>query len=416
MAELRFAAYMSKPIRRGPLVEVICRLVAESSQGQSKEGEQAQGGVVPMRKKISSVVASRLSLANGAVSVLVVEDNEVNRQVLSAFLRQSSFRVVEAVNGAEALQRLEEKVDVVLMDIHMPVLDGISAMRIMKEKGCSVPVVVVTADVTEENRIKCEEAGAVKVLLKPINLKQLDEVLTAVLAPVGESLKVCLIADMVETSRSFAAHIVQKICGPDMRILFASTGVEAIQVVNEHSLEFVLIDLKVEGVETTRRIRELDSSVKIFGVTGSRDTETVQMCKKAGMNEILLKPLKLEDLSRVIRPHHVETETPQLFDGSFLEDVDEDFRRSLLADWKASLTDNASAMKRHIDGNDWAALEKTAHSAKGAAAQIGACLISNIAKEIEFEAKKHPPTPFRLYKCLDELSLAMEETFRHLYV
>jgi PAS domain S-box-containing protein len=414
-AERRFAAYMSKPIRRGPLLQVICRLVSESRPEQGVgEGEEVVE-LVPGRKK-SSVAA------NGEVSVLVVEDNDVNRLVLSAFLRQINYRVIEAVNGAEALEKLSEKIDVVLMDIHMPVLDGISAMRIMKEKGYSVPVVVITADVTEENRIKCEEVGAVKVLLKPINMKKLDKVLMTVLAPlVAKSLepvaRMCLIADKVETSRSFTAHIVQKICGEKMKVMVASTGLETVQLAKEHRLEFVLIDLKLDGIEAASKIREFDSSVRVFGLSRTRDIDMAQKCKGAGMDDVLVKPLKLEELSRVIGPNRGgDIETAQLFDDSFLEDVDEEFRRSLLKDWKASLIDNAKQMKWQADANDWPALEKTAHSAKGAAAQIGACKISNITKEIEFRAKETAPAKDRLWRCLDELSAAMGETFQHVRV
>jgi HPt (histidine-containing phosphotransfer) domain-containing protein len=72
--------------------------------------------------------------------------------------------------------------------------------------------------------------------------------------------------------------------------------------------------------------------------------------------------------------------------------------------------------QRFCSARDWSNLEKVAHSAKGAAAQIGACKISSIAKEIEFAAKAKDPSERAIASCFDELTRAMEETFEYLTV
>jgi PAS domain S-box-containing protein len=438
VAEFRFAGYMSKPIRRGPLLHVICRLASESKleegtrkveqqitdevkRGEEKRetgkgGERAQENRKVPAKKDSKGREGKLSLAETGVVVLIVEDNDVNRQVLSAFLRQSNYSVIEAVNGAEALEELKRQVpDVVLMDVHMPVLDGINAMRIMKERGHFVPVVVITADVTEDTRKRCEQAGAVKVLLKPIVMKQLDDVLIGVLKQTerSKSVRKCLIADKVETSRLFAAHFVQKICGQDMKVVFATSGAEVAQMIKKHRFEFILMDVKLpdmDGVEAAKAIRAVDLSVMIVGVAGAIDNEALQRCLEAGMDEILVKPIKSDALSLVLERKNT------LFDESFLDDVSTELRESLIDGWKASLISCTNEMSAQIDDRDWRGLERTAHSAKGAAAQIGACRVSEMSKRLEFEAKGETPSQGRSQTLLNELIAATKETFRYLQI
>ncbi|MBB5518810.1 response regulator [Amphiplicatus metriothermophilus] len=104
--------------------------------------------------------------------VLLVEDNIVNRQVVGALLRPLNVDVTEAENGAEALQRLAaERFDIVLMDLHMPVMDGLTATREIRHSGAawaSVPVIAITAAASEEDRRACFAAGINDFLPKPV--------------------------------------------------------------------------------------------------------------------------------------------------------------------------------------------------------------------------------------------------------
>ncbi|GAB4521434.1 MAG: hypothetical protein Kow00133_08400 [Amphiplicatus sp.] len=104
--------------------------------------------------------------------VLLVEDNFVNRKVVSALLRPLNVDVVEAENGAEALERLAaDRFDIVLMDLHMPVMDGLTATREIRDSGAdwaSVPVIAITAAASEDDRRACFAAGINDFLPKPV--------------------------------------------------------------------------------------------------------------------------------------------------------------------------------------------------------------------------------------------------------
>lgn len=115
--------------------------------------------------------------------VLVVEDNAVNRRLADIMLRQFGLTVELAINGKEALNLfLRNKYDLIFMDIHMPVLDGVSAtkemIRIEKEAGSShTPIVALTANVIQEDRDSYLDAGMDGFLAKPIEKNKLETVL-----------------------------------------------------------------------------------------------------------------------------------------------------------------------------------------------------------------------------------------------
>ena len=108
--------------------------------------------------------------------VLVVDDDIKNVFVLSTALEEHGAKVVDAQNGKVALQLLEEKsVDLVLMDIMMPVMDGYTAIRKIRENGHlkKLPVIALTAKALKEDREKCIAAGADDYLAKPVDYEML---------------------------------------------------------------------------------------------------------------------------------------------------------------------------------------------------------------------------------------------------
>ncbi len=119
--------------------------------------------------------------------VLLVDDNSVNRQVVRLFLATIQAKVVEAVNGAEALERLaSEPFDIVLLDIHMPVMDGCEAIRRIRSSDqtwCSLPVIALTADAMEGDRERFVGMGMTDYVAKPIDRRLLLTRIAACMDP-----------------------------------------------------------------------------------------------------------------------------------------------------------------------------------------------------------------------------------------
>jgi signal transduction histidine kinase len=109
-------------------------------------------------------------------TVLVVEDNQVNRKLVRNVLRSKGYRVLEAATGEEALKLLKEQpADVVLMDIQLPVMDGFEVTRRIKADPQlrDLPIVALTAHVGQDDEQRAREAGCVGFLTKPIRLARL---------------------------------------------------------------------------------------------------------------------------------------------------------------------------------------------------------------------------------------------------
>jgi len=110
--------------------------------------------------------------------VLLVDDNDVNREVTGGMLTHLGHRVQLARNGQEAIDALSARIpDVVLMDMQMPVMDGLTATRLIRARGLDVPVIGVTANAFAEDRAACLNAGMDDFLPKPVTAASLSQVL-----------------------------------------------------------------------------------------------------------------------------------------------------------------------------------------------------------------------------------------------
>ncbi len=114
------------------------------------------------------------------VRILVVEDHVLNRQLLLALLNKVNANVTVATQGEEALDLLaqaEEPFDLILMDIQMPVMDGIAATRHIRsdQHFSTLPIIAVTANAMSDERLACFDAGMQDYLIKPLDRKTLYE-------------------------------------------------------------------------------------------------------------------------------------------------------------------------------------------------------------------------------------------------
>jgi signal transduction histidine kinase/CheY-like chemotaxis protein len=166
---LGISAYLLKPIRQSELREAIARVL----------GARESKGAISL--------ITRYSLHDErdpetVLSVLLVEDNLVNQRLATRMLEKRGHRVIVAANGREALETLEKtKFDLVFMDIQMPEMDGIEAVRAIRQNEMGtdrrLPVIALTAHAMKGDREKCLTAGMDDYLPKPIRPQELDEIL-----------------------------------------------------------------------------------------------------------------------------------------------------------------------------------------------------------------------------------------------
>jgi len=184
----------------------ISRMLVESMRGTIKVASRPGAGSrfwfdIPLPVAPDAAGAGRTDLAEGGIAaeasghppmtVLVAEDNDVNRYLLAEIVRRLGHAVVTVENGARAVEYVTapagNPVDLVLMDIQMPVMDGIAATRAIRAwsgAGATVPIHAITADLSEERRADITQGGMNGVLTKPVDMAQLSALLNqTALAP-----------------------------------------------------------------------------------------------------------------------------------------------------------------------------------------------------------------------------------------
>jgi CheY-like chemotaxis protein len=116
--------------------------------------------------------------------VLLAEDNAASTLTVSEYLESHGYRIVNAHDGEEAVEKaLEANPDIILMDIQMPVMDGLEAIRRLRadSRFDSTPIIALTALAMPGDRKLCLEAGANEYMSKPVSLKKLVKTISKML-------------------------------------------------------------------------------------------------------------------------------------------------------------------------------------------------------------------------------------------
>ena len=113
------------------------------------------------------------------LTILLAEDNEINQIFLTHFLASAGHTVITARDGKEAVMAFEANdFDIVLMDVQMPVMDGIEATRLLRKQGVSIPIIALTAFTMTGDKERFIKAGMSHYLSKPIEMKELAGLLS----------------------------------------------------------------------------------------------------------------------------------------------------------------------------------------------------------------------------------------------
>lgn len=169
------------------IVKNLVELMGGSIRVESQEGKgsrfifeipfiAAQNNISPVTQPSPSCTYTENT--DNKLCILVAEDSRVNQMVVSQYLEKKKWTVDIAENGREVLQKLEANTyDLILMDIQMPEMDGYEAAKLIREKekgtGNHVPIIALTANATENDKIKCSECGMEDFLPKPIRSEKL---------------------------------------------------------------------------------------------------------------------------------------------------------------------------------------------------------------------------------------------------
>ena len=168
--ELGIGGYLTKPVRQEQLLQLMLQL----------QGASRQGITPPL------LTQDTVKLPQPVHHVLLVEDNPTNQKLGTTLLERQGYQVMLAENGQEALDLLAaQQFDLVLMDMQMPVMDGLEATRRIRQQealsGGHTPIVAMTANVMSGDRERCIAAGMDGYISKPISASKVQEEIARVL-------------------------------------------------------------------------------------------------------------------------------------------------------------------------------------------------------------------------------------------
>lgn len=114
-------------------------------------------------------------------TVLIIDDSQLISMYLSKFLAKE-YKIIAAFNALEGIEKLtNEKPDCVLSDLRMPEMDGFQFLQYLKDKGISIPVIIISSDTKKEIRDQCLSIGAFAVLAKPVKGEELRKMVASAL-------------------------------------------------------------------------------------------------------------------------------------------------------------------------------------------------------------------------------------------
>jgi two-component system response regulator HydG len=234
-------------------------------------------------------------------SVLVVDDNISLGRTMSFVLKRKGYEVTTAKDGPEAIELVKERpFNIILMDIKMPILDGVETYRRIKKIRGDAIAIMMTAYVVEDLIQDALQEGAYGVINKPLDIDKIT-VLIEKAKKGGDGLLILVVDDDKGTCTTFKNILVKR--GYD--VAAASTGDEAIKVTKEKSYDIIFIDMKlptINGLETYLSIKEVNPEAMVVIMTGFGDEMEglIEQALNSSAYTCLHKPLAMGDVLKLI--------------------------------------------------------------------------------------------------------------------
>ena len=368
---------------------------------------------------------------------LVLDDNPTNRRILEGFVLRMEMQPISVSTGEEALAALAaahaagRPLQLAILDVHMPGMDGFEVARRIREDDRFDELVLLT--ITSAGRpgdgALCERLRISSYLLKPITPTELRDAIQLTLARDGDapgeaalvtrhslreawgSLRV-LLAEDNQVNQRLAVHLLERL---GHKVQVAKNGVEAVRLFEQGSFDLVLMDIQMpemDGEEATRRIRSIEAErggrIPIVAMTAHAMKGDRERFLEAGMDEYISKPVSQERLREVVRTFGSGTpatraggggdlaEASRAGDGTVTFDAaalmarvdsDAELLGSLVAVFKADRPALMSGIEEALAAGDAVALADTAHTMKGALSVFGVEPARSLAEQLELAGR-----------------------------
>lgn len=371
--------------------------------------------------------------------VLVVDDNDNNRLILEHTFLNWDIGFTGISSGSAAVKLIEqsEPFDLIIMDYHMPYLNGIDTIRIIREElkltAEKLPIILLHSSSDDiEIYEDCKRLGVRFNLTKPVKSHELlhylknihtktdilsyniDEVPhDAVIRVFEKNSPVILIAEDVFLNMLLITTIIGQLV-PKAKIIEAINGKEALAAVKKSSPTLIFMDIQMpemDGIETAVAIRRYEEGknmhIPIVALTAGAIKGEEQKCREAGMDDFLTKPIIPNDLFKVLEKYLtlIPTTTRMTSAGTnqgeshlhFDEQLliqrfgnDTDFWEDLIGSVLTEFPEYIRVLDDALDKNKSGEIQTLAHSMKGASLNMYFYQLAELANELEKASNTEP--------------------------
>ncbi|UPK72649.1 response regulator [Chitinophaga filiformis] len=379
--------------------------------------------------------------------VLIVDDNDNNRTILKEMLSLKNIACTEARSGFEALDTLTkgERFDVILMDYHMPYMDGLETVKKIRHHFGRLPgeqgVILLHSSADDERIIRvCDQLDIGLRMVKPIKINELYNSLSMLIRKekrakrhkhekeeqwIGGRLNILIVEDN-PVNMLLATTIVKRIAH-DARIYEAQDGIEAVRICRGKIPDLILMDVQMpvmNGYEATKKIREMPGGqrVPIMALTAGNLKGEREKCIEAGMNDFIGKPLVQQKLLQLFRkwltvviedsPVTLTTEQEAKethFDMGTLEAYlvgeDRSVLKQLLKLTIEELKTSVAEVQAAAAAVDIRKINRIGHKIRGTSQIIGLAKLARIADQLDTLTVKREPEFGFLIESMQEESL-----------
>jgi two-component system, sensor histidine kinase and response regulator len=370
------------------------------------------------------------------VRVLVVDDNQTNRQILQHQLEGWRMRVTCAESGDEALRLMAMAAqagapfELAILDMHMPVMDGLQLARAIKARTdlAGTRLMMLTSTFSNASQLARLEAGILRYVNKPIRRADLFRIISGILhgvpnlshpdtpapTPSPEVLQgTVLLVEDNPINQQVAGAMLARL---GLQVSLANNGREGVDLAQAKNFDLVLMDCQMpvmDGYEATAAIRRLPGGrgerLPIVALTANSMQGDEQKCLDAGMDGFLSKPFTLTQLQvllarwlqpagaaqgRDAQPVSPVDKTPRAGAAAInlqalqsLRALDEsggsELMKKILRIFLTSAQQSLAQIEGAIGAGDSRVLSRTAHTLKSSAANVGAEILSGFYRQLE---------------------------------
>lgn len=259
------------------------------------------------------------------LSILFIDDMELNRKITKKMLEVEGITVFLAESGMQGLDMLKNglKVDLILLDVNMPDMDGFETAEKINMMFNSKKQIIMFTSVDIMDRINdLKSLGIINYLVKPakrkelmdkieegIKIKHIENKTSAIVEHLGERKKTIFVVEDNFINLNLTVKILEKI--GDFNIIKATNGIEAVEIYRKDNPDLILMDIQMpvmNGLEAFEEIKDLakEHGIKVpitVAVSAYAMEADKQNCLQLGMSDFVTKPFKFEDIKHIVEKY-----------------------------------------------------------------------------------------------------------------